>query len=136
MQNARLRFATRSPNRLPPASVTSFALPCCVCPCSEGKSLTDELSGRERVLEGLGRDLMRGLNSVKRITQEQQLEDKVCGRGMQLVRAEVPLAERAPGAAATARGTCSLLQRRCPPTQCDLQLTHAALLCPHRCMAR
>lgn len=82
MQTAGLRFATRTPNQLPPTSVTSFAHPWCVCPCSEGKSLTDELSGRERVLEGLGRDLMRGLNSVKRITQEQQLEDKVCGRGM------------------------------------------------------
>lgn len=47
--------------------------------CSERKSLEEELHGRERVLEGLGRDLMRGLNSVKRITQEQQLEDKVGG---------------------------------------------------------
>lgn len=33
------------------------------------------------MLEGLGRDLMRGLNSVKRITQEQQLEDKVGAGG-------------------------------------------------------
>jgi structural maintenance of chromosome 3 (chondroitin sulfate proteoglycan 6) len=50
----------------------------------EKKSLEDELNGRERLLEGLGRDLMRGLNSVKRITQEQQLEDKVYGTLIEL----------------------------------------------------
>lgn len=31
----------------------------------------------ERVLESLGRDLSRGLNSVKRIAQELQLEGQV-----------------------------------------------------------
>lgn len=75
--------------------------------------MTDELSGRERVLEGLGRDLMRGLNSVKRITQEQQLEDKVCGRGMQLMRVAVWWPEH----------------RRGQRLMCHLQLTHAPLCC-------
>ena len=41
------------------------------------KALEDDLHARERVLEGLGRDLSRGLNSVKRLTYELQLEGKV-----------------------------------------------------------
>ena len=47
--------------------------------CSAKKALEEELHGRERVLEGLGRDLSRGLNSVKRLTQELQLEGQVGG---------------------------------------------------------
>lgn len=45
--------------------------------CREKRQLGEELQGRERVLEGLGRDLSRGLNSVKRLTQELGLEGQV-----------------------------------------------------------
>jgi hypothetical protein len=54
-------------------------------PCSEKRGLDDELHGRERVLEGLGRDLSRGLNNVKRLTHELKLDGQVgagAGGGM------------------------------------------------------
>jgi hypothetical protein len=46
-------------------------------PHSEKRQLSEQLHGREKVLEGLGRDLSRGLNNVKRLTQELGLEAKV-----------------------------------------------------------
>ncbi|PSC68878.1 structural maintenance of chromosomes 3 [Micractinium conductrix] len=48
------------------------------------RQLEDDLHARERVLEGLGRDLSRGLNSVKRLTQELGLEGQVHGTMIEL----------------------------------------------------
>lgn len=63
----------------PPAAPTRPTL--AAAPRSERKGLDEDLRSRERVLEGLGRDLSRGLNSVKRLTQELKLEDKVGWQG-------------------------------------------------------
>lgn len=51
---------------------------------NEKRQLSEQLHGREKVLEGLGRDLSRGLNNVKRLTQELGLEAKVFGTLIEL----------------------------------------------------
>lgn len=54
---------------------------------SQRWQLDEDLRAHERVLESLGRDLSRGLNSVKRIAQELGLEGQVRRRRMPRMRA-------------------------------------------------
>jgi hypothetical protein len=70
-----LATPTATPTQQPAALGPLPAPP--ALPCSEKRGLDDELHGRERVLEGLGRDLSRGLNNVKRLTHELKLDGQV-----------------------------------------------------------